>query len=100
MTQAVRIALIGAAGRMGKTIINLAKDDPNIDIVAKCDLDDPIEPAMKSCDMAIDFSQAGTIDEICRTAVAHRRAPLLRPTLLANEPRAMLQAASPTMADG
>src|SRR2546423_2211943 len=80
MTQAVRIALIGAAGRMGKTIVDLAKDDPNIDIVAKCDLDDPIEAAMKDCDVAIDFSQADATDEICRAALAHHRALVIGTT--------------------
>jgi len=87
----VRVLLIGAAGRMAKTIINLAKDDPNIDIVAKCDLDDPIEPAMKSCDMAIDFSQAGAIDEICRAAVAHRRALVIGTTGHSTEQRQIIE---------
>ena len=86
-----RVLLIGSAGRMGKTIVDLAKSDPNIDIVAKCDLDDPIEPAMKSCDMAIDFSQAGTIDEICRAAVAHRRALVIGTTGHSTEQRQMIE---------
>ena len=67
----VRLLLIGAAGRMGKTITDLAKDDPKIDIIARCDLGDPIEPAMKNCDVAIDFSHAGAITEICRAALQH-----------------------------
>ena len=87
----VRVLLIGAAGRMGKTIVDLAKDDPNIDIVAKCDLGDPIEPAMKSCDMAIDFSQAGAIDEICRAAVAHRRALVIGTTGHSTEQRQIIE---------
>jgi len=72
----VRLLLIGAAGRMGKTITDLAKDDPKIDIIARCDLGDPIEPAMSNCDMAIDFSHAGAITEICAAAL-HRRKPLV-----------------------
>ena len=55
----VRVLLVGAAGRMGKTVVDLASEDPEIDIVAQCDLGDPIEPAMKNCDAAIDFSHAG-----------------------------------------
>ena len=53
----IRVLLIGAAGRMGKTINALADGDPNIDIAARCDLGDSIEPPMKNCDVAIDFSQ-------------------------------------------
>ena len=56
MKTPVRVALIGARGRMGQTIVDLAKSDPKIDIVAQYDLDDAIEAAFKNCDVAIDFS--------------------------------------------
>jgi 4-hydroxy-tetrahydrodipicolinate reductase len=68
----VRVLLVGAKGRMGKTIVDLANSDSNIDIVAQCDVGDPIEPAMKNCDVAIDFSQADAIDGICRAALQYR----------------------------
>ena len=72
----VRVLLIGAAGRMGKTISDLASGDPKIDIVARCDLGEPIEPPMKNYDVAIDFSHADAIAEICRAALEHRK-PLI-----------------------
>src|SRR4029077_1955331 len=65
----VGVLLIGAAGRMGKTVLDLAQSDREIEIAAQCDLGDSIEPAMKNCDVAIDFSQADSIDEICRAAL-------------------------------
>ena len=65
--------LVGAAGRMGKTIADLATTDPEMEIVAKCDLGDSIETSMTQCDVAIDFSQADSIDEICRAALRHSR---------------------------
>jgi 4-hydroxy-tetrahydrodipicolinate reductase len=65
----VRVLLIGAAGRMGQTVRDLAQVDPEIEIVAQCDLGDPIEPAIKNCDAAIDFSHADAIDEICRAVL-------------------------------
>jgi 4-hydroxy-tetrahydrodipicolinate reductase len=71
MNSLVRVLLIGAAGRMGETVRDLAKNDPDVDIVAQCDLGDLIEPAMKNCDMAIDFSHADAIGEICRAALHH-----------------------------
>jgi 4-hydroxy-tetrahydrodipicolinate reductase len=67
----VRVLLIGAAGRMGKTVLDLAQSDREIEIAAQCDLGDSIEPAMKNCDVAIDFSQSDSIDEICRAALKH-----------------------------
>jgi 4-hydroxy-tetrahydrodipicolinate reductase len=73
MKAPVRALLIGAAGRMGKTIIDLARNDPNIDIVAQCDLGDAIEPVMKNSDVAIDFSHANAIDEVCRVGLQYRQ---------------------------
>jgi 4-hydroxy-tetrahydrodipicolinate reductase len=68
---AVRVLLIGAAGRMGKTVLDLSQSDREIEIAAQCDLGDAIEPAMTNCDVAIDFSQADSIDEICRAALKY-----------------------------
>src|SRR5207249_10677829 len=67
----VRVLLVGAAGRMGKTIIELAKADPAIEITAQCDLGDSIEPAIKSGDVAIDVSNPDAITEICRAVLQH-----------------------------
>jgi 4-hydroxy-tetrahydrodipicolinate reductase len=76
----VRVLLIGAAGRMGKTVLDLAQSDREIEFAALCDLGDPIEPAMKNCDVAIDFSQADSIDEICRSALQHGKSLVIGTT--------------------
>ncbi len=67
----MRVLLIGAAGRMGKSVLDLVQSDREIEIAARCDLGDGIEPAMTNCDAAIDFSQADSIDEICRAALKY-----------------------------
>jgi 4-hydroxy-tetrahydrodipicolinate reductase len=76
----VRVLLIGAAGRMGKSVLDLAQNDREIEIAAQCDLGDSIESAMKNCDVAIDFSQADSIDEICRAALHHRKSLVIGTT--------------------
>ena len=76
----MRALLIGAAGRMGKTIRELAENDPEIQVAAQCDLGDSIEPAMKNCDVAIDFSQADSIDQICRAASQYGKALVIGTT--------------------
>jgi len=91
MTDRVRVLLIGAKGRMGQTIIQLAKRDPKIDIVAQCDLGDAIELAMKGCDVAIDFSTAGAIDEVCSAAVKHRKALVIGTTGHSPEQRQLIE---------
>jgi 4-hydroxy-tetrahydrodipicolinate reductase len=69
----VRVALVGSKGQMGKVIVDLAGKDPTVEIVAQCDQGDAIEPAIKNADVAIDFSQADAIEEVCGAALQHRR---------------------------
>jgi len=76
----VRVLLIGAAGRMGKTVLDLAQGDAEIEIAAQCDLGDSIESPMGNCDVAIDFSQADSIDEICRAALKHGKSLVIGTT--------------------
>jgi 4-hydroxy-tetrahydrodipicolinate reductase len=91
MKSRVRVALIGARGRMGQTIIHLAKADATIDIVAKCDLDDSIEGALKDCDVAIDFSNASSIHEVCSAALENERALVVGTTGHSPEQRQLIE---------
>jgi len=87
----VRVLLIGAAGRMGKTISDLASSDPKIDITERCDLGDPIEPAMKNCDVAIDFSHAAATTEICAAAVQRGKPLVIGTTGHSGEQRGIIE---------
>jgi 4-hydroxy-tetrahydrodipicolinate reductase len=73
MNPPVRVLLIGSAGRMGRTVAELARAEPKIDLAPPCDYGDSISVAMKTCDVAIDFSAPDTVDEICRAAISERR---------------------------
>jgi 4-hydroxy-tetrahydrodipicolinate reductase len=86
-----RALLIGAAGRMGKTISDLANGDSEIDVVGQCDLGDPIEPAMKNCDVAIDFSNADAITEISAAALQHRKPLVIGTTGHSQEQRRLIE---------
>jgi len=92
--KSVRVALIGARGRMGQTIVDLAKQDPKIDIVGQCDLGDAIEQAMKKCDVAIDFSNASAIDEICGAVLQDRKALVIGTTGHSPEQRKLIEKTS------
>ena len=92
--KAIRVALIGAKGRMGRAIVDLAKDDPNMEIVAQCDLGDSIERAVSDSNVIIDFSHAGTIDEVCRAAEQHRRALVIGTTGHSLEQRRRIESAA------
>jgi 4-hydroxy-tetrahydrodipicolinate reductase len=91
MKSRVRVALIGARGRMGQTIIDLAKNDPKIVIVAQCDLGDAIDVALNDCDVAIDFSNANAMDEICSAAARYRKALVVGTTGHSPEQRQLVE---------
>jgi 4-hydroxy-tetrahydrodipicolinate reductase len=75
----IRLAIVGAAGRMGARICTLARDDPRFEIVARIDVRDDggtVRRLAADCDVVIDFSS----DEGARAAVAmavERRSALL-----------------------
>jgi 4-hydroxy-tetrahydrodipicolinate reductase len=90
----VRVLLIGAAGRMGKTVLELARNDTEIDIVAQCDLGDAIETPMQTCDVAIDFSRADAITEICGAALRHNKALVIGTTGHSHDQRHIVEEAA------
>ena len=97
MKSPVRVCLIGAKGRMGQTIVDLAKNDPKIEIAAQCDLGDAIEAAVKNCDVAIDFSNASSIDEVCSAALKNRNALVIGTTGHSAEQRRLIEQASKSL---
>jgi len=98
MKRPVHVLLVGAAGRMGRTVVDLVNNDPKIQIVAQCDLGEPIEPAMKNCDVAIDFSHADAITEICRTALHHHKSLVIGTTGHSQEQRRLIEGAAQSLA--
>ncbi|PYL59617.1 MAG: 4-hydroxy-tetrahydrodipicolinate reductase [Verrucomicrobia bacterium] len=94
MSSPVRVLLVGAAGRMGKTVLHLASNDPKIELGAQCDLGDQIEPAIKNCDVAIDFSHADAIEEICRAALQHGKSLVIGTTGHSQEQRRTIEEAA------
>jgi 4-hydroxy-tetrahydrodipicolinate reductase len=76
---------------MGQTIRDLAESDPEIEIAAQWDLGDPIAPAIKNCDAAIDFSHADAINEICRVALTNGKSLVIGTTGHSQEQRAIIE---------
>jgi len=97
MKKPVRVALIGARGRMGQTIVDLAKGDPKIEISAQCDLGDAIEPTMNNCDVAIDFSNAGAIDQVCSAALKYCKALVIGTTGHSPDQRQLIEKAAKSL---
>ncbi|MCZ6611120.1 MAG: 4-hydroxy-tetrahydrodipicolinate reductase, partial [Planctomycetota bacterium] len=84
----IRLAVYGAAGRMGARICTLARDDPRFDLVAQ------IDPAIDltttrtadvSPDVIIDFSSDEGTRSATRFAIEHRLAILVGTTGLSSQ---------------
>jgi 4-hydroxy-tetrahydrodipicolinate reductase len=69
----IKICIIGSRGRMGQAIAVAADHDPQLLIAGSIDAGDSLETGMADCDVAIDFSAADAVEEICRLAVQYRR---------------------------
>ncbi|HEU0210382.1 MAG TPA: 4-hydroxy-tetrahydrodipicolinate reductase [Candidatus Udaeobacter sp.] len=90
----VRVLLIGAAGRMGKTVLELSANDPEIEIAGQCDVGDAIDAPTKNWDVAIDFSHPDAIDEICRVAVQESKSLVIGTTAHSHQQRRTIEETS------
>ena len=62
----LRIALVGAAGRMGRAVLGVAESE-GVEVVARTDLGDKI--ALADADVLIDFSHPDASRSICDAAI-------------------------------
>jgi 4-hydroxy-tetrahydrodipicolinate reductase len=73
----LRVALVGAQGRMGRAIAAAAaKDHPSLTIAAGLERGSELQPALDDCAVVIDFSVADATEAVC-TACAARQKPLV-----------------------
>ena len=66
MKNTLRVALVGAAGRMGQTILAVANSE-SIEIISKLDQGDQIASA--GADIVIDFSQPDVVETVCEAGL-------------------------------
>jgi len=73
----LRILLNGAQGRMGRAILTLAEDNPDILVARQLDANDPLtDAAFDNIDVAVDFSTHAATLPLAQAA-ARRRVPLV-----------------------
>jgi 4-hydroxy-tetrahydrodipicolinate reductase len=59
---ALRVAVIGADGRMGATVCDAVGSDPELELVARIDVQDSLEEALDAgADVAVEFTTPGTV---------------------------------------
>jgi 4-hydroxy-tetrahydrodipicolinate reductase len=69
----LRLALVGAAGRMGQAIARAAEAQDDLDIAACIDLGDRLNDAIETCDVVIDFSHPDATERNCATCIEARK---------------------------
>lgn len=94
----VRVALIGSAGRMGRTIADCARTESNIEIVARCDQGDDVAAGIKKSDVVIDFSLANSIGDVCQAALSQQKPLVIGTTGHSNPQKAIIQDAAKSLA--
>ena len=74
--KSLRIALIGADGRMGRAIAEAAENLADIVVASKCDAGDSIERAVAEGEVVVDFSSVAATKEVC-DACLNSKTPLI-----------------------
>jgi len=82
---------------MGRAIAAAAQHVDGVLIAAEVDAGDSIEAGLKDCDVGIDFSSAGVLEEICRAARALKRPLVIGTTGHSAAQREMIKAHSTAM---
>ena len=65
MSSPLRVVLIGAKGKMGRTIADCIANHPGLTISARLDFNDDLAPAIEAADVVIDFSSADATPGVC-----------------------------------
>ncbi|MEQ1933239.1 MAG: 4-hydroxy-tetrahydrodipicolinate reductase, partial [Fimbriimonadaceae bacterium] len=61
----MKIAIAGAGGKMGRTLIEAVQGDPSLTLAAAFDIGDDIARAVASCDALVDFTRPeGTLQHL------------------------------------
>jgi 4-hydroxy-tetrahydrodipicolinate reductase len=94
MRELLRIALVGAAGRMGQAMAAIAISE-NAEIMAKLDLGRAI--SFRDADVLIDFSSAEATDEICAAATKSETPLVIGTTGHSAEERRRIESAARTI---
>jgi len=91
----IRVALVGAAGRMGQAIASVAASE-NAEIVAKLDSGDRITSA--NADVLIDFSSAAAAEAVCDAAMKSSTALVIGTTGHSAKEKEAIEAAAQKIA--
>jgi len=97
MSAPIRVLLVGAKGRMGKTIAAVVEKDTGLTITAEAELGDSLETLITGCDVVIDFSAPAATEAVCRVCTDQRRPLVIGTTGHTNAQKELVRAAAQTV---
>jgi 4-hydroxy-tetrahydrodipicolinate reductase len=56
----IKVGVLGARGKMGRTVVQAVTEAPDMTVSAEVDQDDPAD-ALAACDVVVDFTHPGTV---------------------------------------
>jgi len=66
----IKVGVLGAKGRMGRTVCETVEEAPDTELVARVDQDDPLD-GLLGCDVAVDFTHVAAVMDNLRWCVEH-----------------------------
>lgn len=80
----------GAKGRMGQAILNICRQDPEVEIAGEVDQGDNLEEYLTQTDVVIDFSHASVTGPLANAVAAAGKALVIGTTGHSDEERAQI----------
>ncbi|MBE2202745.1 MAG: 4-hydroxy-tetrahydrodipicolinate reductase [Chthoniobacterales bacterium] len=93
----IRLLINGARGRMGKSLVACAADDPELTISAEIDEGDDFSTALPDCDAVIDFTHASATTAIAETCAAAGKPLVIGTTGHSNDDRTRIASCAKTI---
>jgi 4-hydroxy-tetrahydrodipicolinate reductase len=94
----IRVAVFGAAGRMGQQVCRAVEDAPGLELVARVDVDDDPQRAVEAgAEVAVDFTQPGVALQNVLFCVNHGIHAVVGTSGFDDEKQALLRAALDTL---
>jgi 4-hydroxy-tetrahydrodipicolinate reductase len=76
----VKLIISGSKGRMGRTLLACASDDPELEVVGEIDLGDDLSKVISRCDVVVEFASHEATAMTAKMAADHKKALVIGTT--------------------
>ena len=90
----VKICVSGSKGKMGSRVIDLAKEDKELEVAAEFDIGGDAEKSVKACDCLIDFTEPKATIEHVAICEKNKKAIVIGTTGLSDEEKKKMKEAA------